>query len=84
MKIKFEDLLKVIGKEDDREEFVRLGQQYAAAHKFAQGRAEPQAEAQREAALGQLIARLQEHFKPIRHPIPSRQELEEMAVEYFE
>ena len=82
--MKFEDLVKVIGNQDDREEFVRLGQQYAEAHKLAQARAEPQAEAQREAAFTQLIERVQLHFRAIRHPMPSRQELEEMAVEHFD
>lgn len=79
--MRFEDLLKVIGEDDDREEFTRLGREYADAHRLA--RAGEGSEAQREAALGALMEKVQWHFRAIRHPMPTRQQLEEMLAEHF-
>ncbi|HEY0101017.1 MAG TPA: hypothetical protein VGB76_18980 [Pyrinomonadaceae bacterium] len=82
--MRFEELMKVVGGEAEREELTRLGREYADAHRLTHERAGPQAAAQREAALGALMDKVQFHFRAIRHPLPTRQQLEEMLSEHFE
>lgn len=79
--MKFEDLLKVIGEDDAREEFTRLGREYVNERRLA--RAGEGSEERREAALGALMEKVQWHFRAIRHPMPTRQQLEEMLAEHF-
>lgn len=81
--MRFEDLLKVIGEKADREEFTRLGREYADERRLARAGGGGGDEARREAALGALMEKVQWHFRAIRHPMPTRQQLEEMLAEHF-
>jgi hypothetical protein len=88
MEMKFETLLGLIAKESDQEEFLSLGQQYHTARRAAREanapNAEPAAASQTEELLDQIMKRIQWHFRAIRHPIPTRQEVGEMIEDHFE
>lgn len=81
--MKFEDLMKVIGGEAEREELTRLGREYTEAQRLMRARGDAQDDAERDAALGELMDKVQLHFRAIRHPLPTRQQLEEMLSEHF-
>jgi hypothetical protein len=84
--MKLEDLLKLIGQEADREEFLGLSKQY---HDARQARGTNEAagaspiNAGQEALLEQVMQRLQWHFRAIRHPMPTPEEVDEMIRDYF-
>jgi CHASE3 domain sensor protein len=87
MDMKFENLLGLIAKESDQKEFVRLGQEYVKAHQDTREASDSAgartAETEREDILDQITKQIQWHFRAVRHPIPTRQELEEMLKEHF-
>ena len=84
--MKLEDLLKLIGQEADREEFLGLSKQY---HDARQARGTNEAagaspiNAGQGALLEQVMQRLQWHFRAIRHPMPTPEEVDEMIRDYF-
>lgn len=82
--MRFGDLLKAVGAEDEREELARLGREYAEARRLTREGGEPQGEARREAALDALLDKVRWSLRAARHPLPTRQQLEEMLTEPFE
>jgi hypothetical protein len=88
MEMKFENLLALIAKESDQEEFRRLGQQYHTSQQAARAAntsdAEPADDSPLEEILDQIMKRMQWHFRALRHPIPTRQQVREMIKEHFE
>ncbi|MCA1624067.1 MAG: hypothetical protein LC778_09765 [Acidobacteria bacterium] len=86
MKTKFGNLLGLIAKDSDRDKFLQLSQQY---NESRQARKPPEpggslaADLQNEEIIDQLMKQLQWHFRAIRYPMPTRQEIEEMIYEHF-
>lgn len=78
------DLLKLIAKSDDKKELLHLVDQYHNAATMS-GRIESSdsssVDSQRQEALDKIMERVQWHFRAIRHPLPTQQELEDMIVE---
>jgi hypothetical protein len=75
MEWKLESLLDLIPREGDRAELRDLGRR----HNRAVVSRAPAAE--REAILDEAMARVQDHFRAIRHPLPSRDDLAQMLAE---
>jgi hypothetical protein len=87
MKIKLGDLLGLIAKESDQEEFLDLSRQFNEAQQARKAKKPAEAlaaESQSKETLDQIMERLRWHFRAIRHPMPTRQELEEIIKEHFE
>lgn len=80
MTTSFNNLLSLIGRGADREEFSRLGHQYYEAFQSQQTNEQS---AQRERILDQIMERMRWHFRAVRHPIPTRPEVEQMILDYF-
>jgi hypothetical protein len=86
MKKKLENLIGLIHKEPDKEEFLELSRQYNETLQGRRGTESAEAiKAELEkTALDQIMKRLQWHFRAIRHPMPTSEEVEDMIKEYFE
>lgn len=85
MKQVLDELAKVIDQEAERAAFLRLSKQYYAACQAAERRTRSidQPALQPAALLDQIIDRLDWHFRAIRHPRPTRQEVAAMIMTYF-
>jgi hypothetical protein len=86
MRMKLEDLLKLIGQEADRAEFLGLSEQYHEARQAREANeaaGAPPIDAGQGALLEQVMQRLQWHFRAIRHPMPTPEEVDEMIRDYF-
>jgi hypothetical protein len=78
-----QDLLKLIAKADDQQELLQLVDQYQRAVPRGGGSASSDSaavDAQRQEALDKIMERVQWHFRALRHPLPTPQEVEEMLV----
>jgi hypothetical protein len=75
--VTFESLLRLIPKEADRQKLRDL------AREFSLGRQAPGA-SRGEQALDQIMHQIQLHFRAIRHPLPGKQEVEQMLLEHSE
>ena len=77
------DLLNLIAKPDDKKEILHLVEQYHNAATMS-GRSKSSnslaVDSQRQEALDKIMERLHWHFRAIRHPLPTQQELEEMIT----
>ena len=79
-----QDLLKLIVKSDDQKELLHLVDQYQNAAKTSghiKSSDSSAVDAQRQEALDKIMERVHWHFRAIRHPLPTKQELEEMIVQ---
>jgi hypothetical protein len=75
MEWKLETLLDLVPRESDREELRGLGRRHNEAIRARAPAAE------REAIVDEAMARVQDHFRAIRHPLPSRADVEQMLSE---
>jgi hypothetical protein len=78
-----QDLLKLIAKADDQQELLQLVEQYQRAAQRGGGSESSDSsaiDAQRQEALDKIMERVQWHFRALRHPLPTPQELEEMII----
>lgn len=81
-----DDLLTLIPKEADRREFLRLTGAYHAAARAGDAeapRGDRVTEAERDALLDEVMQQLMTHFRAIRHPIPTRDDLKRMIATHF-
>ena len=79
-----QDLLKLIVKSDDQKELLHLVDQYqnaAQTSSHSKSSDSAAADAQRQEALDKIMERVHWHFRAIRHPLPTKQEVEEMIVQ---
>jgi hypothetical protein len=79
-----QDLLKLIVKSDDQKELLHLVDQYqhaAQTSSHIESSDSSAVDAQRQEALDKIMERVHWHFRAIRHPLPTKQELEEMIVQ---
>ena len=86
MRMTLEDLLKLIGREADREEFLGLSEQYHEARRARETSAVGGAatvDARQGALLEQVMQRIHWHFRALRHPLPTPEEVDEMIRNYF-
>jgi hypothetical protein len=78
-----QELLKLIAQADDKQELLHLVDQYQRAAQrggsIASGDSSA-VDAQRQEALDKIMERVQWHFRALRHPLPTPQEVEEMLV----
>jgi hypothetical protein len=77
------DLLKLIAKPDDKKELLHLVDQYHNAATMSgciESSNSSAVDSQRQEALDKVMERLHWHFRAIRHPLPTQQELEEMII----
>lgn len=77
------DLLKLIAKPADKEELLYLVDQYYNAVTVPGHIGSSNSSAidlQQQEALNKIMERLHWHFRAIRHPLPTQQELEEMII----
>ena len=82
--MEFEDLVGLIAKTGDRDEFLRIGRALHQADARAALHARSTAdEAEGRALLDELRRRLQVHFRAVRHPVPSDDELKQMVARHF-
>jgi hypothetical protein len=72
---RIDDVLGLLPSDGDRQELVSLNKQYRGAVQARAGQDE------REALLDQIEQRLQWHFRALRHPLPTRAELEQLALQ---
>ncbi|HET7460072.1 MAG TPA: hypothetical protein VFJ82_02445 [Longimicrobium sp.] len=79
--MKLDDLVSLIPRTGEREQFLDLGRRYYAARTAAGAGRE--ASAGDEAALDELMEQVRWHLRAARHPIPARDELERMVREHF-
>jgi hypothetical protein len=77
MNLSFNDLLKLVPKEAERRELNRLGREYA------QAAGQPAAAARTGPMLDEIMKQIQHHFRAIRHPLPTRAQVEQMMREAF-
>jgi hypothetical protein len=75
MEWKLETLFDLVPREADRDELRTLGRRHNEA---VQSRA-PASE--RDAIIDEAMARVQDHFRAIRHPLPTRADVEQMLNE---
>jgi len=86
MSMELDDLLGLIQKEADRQEFLRVTRSYHAVARAGDAEASPgdrMTEAERDALLDKVMQQLMSHFRPIRHPIPTRDDLKRMIDAHF-
>ncbi len=84
MEMELEDLLALIDKESEKKEFLRLGQDYHQARQQpGANRSNSAPNPPPEEILDQIMKQIQWHFRAIRHPMPTRQQVEEMIMEHF-
>lgn len=70
-----EELVRLVAKPDDRTELLQLGREL---HRERQARS-----AAADEVLERIMDRIQWHFRAIRAPMPTRQDVEEMISEHF-
>jgi hypothetical protein len=90
--VTLDDLLTLMHRPADREEFLRLGERcndnrvrrerIAAADATAAGALDTSDAEQRE-SLDQMMEQIQWNLRAARHPFPEPSELERMLAEYF-
>jgi hypothetical protein len=79
--MELDEIVGVIAREEDRQEFRNLGRRYRkAADPQARG-ADAMSAAERGVLLDQIMERLQWHFRAARFPLPTRDEVEKMIIE---
>ena len=86
MSMKLEDLLNLIGQEADRAELLGLSEQYHEARqagKTNDAAGMPTVDARQRELLEQVMQRIHWHFRAIRHPMPTPEEVDEMIRDYF-
>ena len=69
-----ESLLNLIGKEDDRKLLVELVGEYGSRQQMP---------ASRDQTLDRIMHQVQLHYRAIRHPLPTRQDIEGMLASKF-
>ena len=74
--MEFDDFLELTGSQAEREELLRAGQRFYDAAQLSSSA--------REALLDQVMERVQWSLRAVRHPLPTRAELEGMLLEYFD
>jgi hypothetical protein len=86
VKIEYTTLLDLIHLEPDRDELTRLGKQIFESGQTLET-ADPSeraaADLHRSELLEQMLQSIQWHFRALRHPMPTREELAEMVNEHF-
>jgi hypothetical protein len=86
MSMKLEDLLNLISQEADRATFLGLSEQYHEARQARQtneATGMPSVDARQRELLEQVMQRIQWHFRAIRHPLPTPEEVDAMIRDYF-
>jgi hypothetical protein len=86
MSMKLQDLLNLVGQEADRAELLGLSEQYHAACQARmtnEAAGMPTEDARQRALLEQVMQRIHWHFRAIRHPLPTPEEVDEMIRDYF-
>ena len=86
MPMKLEDLLKLIGREADREELLGLSEQYheaRQAREMNEAGGAPNVHANQGELLDHIMERIHWHFRALRHPLPTPEEVDEMIRDYF-
>jgi hypothetical protein len=87
LKIEYDTLLNLIPRETDRERLSDLGKQLfetEQARETADPATRSAADSQRNELLDQLLERIQWHFRAMRRPMPTREEISEMVKEHFD
>jgi hypothetical protein len=86
MSMKLEDLLNLIAQAADRAELLGLSERYHEARQARETNETarmPTADARQRELLEQVMQRIHWHFRAIRHPIPTPEEVDEMIRDYF-
>jgi hypothetical protein len=87
VKIEYTTLLDLIPRESDRKELTRLSKQYYESGQTPEA-ADPTeratADSRRSDLLDQIIQSIQWHFRAMRRPMPTREEVAEMVKEHFQ
>ena len=87
MKIEYNTLLDLIPREADRKELTQLSQQYHESGQTPEAAAPSEratADSQRSDLLDQILESIQWHFRAMRRPMPTREEVAEMVKEHFQ
>lgn len=87
MKIEYNTLLDLIPRESDREELTQLGKQYydkAQALEAANPTERATTDSQRSDLLDQIMKSIEWHFRAMRRPMPTREEVAEMVKKQFQ
>ena len=77
--MKFDDILKLIHNQENREELRYLGQRYYDTQRET-SRADTSGQKE---LLDEIIHRIHLQYRAIRRPLPTQKEVEEMIVNYF-
>jgi hypothetical protein len=87
LKIEYDTLLNLIPRETDREQLSDLSKQLLESEQ-ARETADPAkrsaADSRRSELLDQMLERIQWHFRAMRRPLPTREEIAEMIKEHFQ
>ena len=87
MKINYDTLIKLIPRETDREQLSELSKQLFESEQ-ARESADPAkrsaADSRRTELLDQLLQTIQWHFRAMRRPLPTHEEIAEMVNEHFQ
>lgn len=87
MKIEYNTLLDLIPREPDRNELRRLTKEY---YKTGQGPEDADltervtTDARQSELLDQILQKIQWHFRAMRRPMPTREEVAEMVKNHFQ
>lgn len=79
MKMTLEGLVGLVAAPGDRAELLRLGEQ---VHREREERGGAAGDASPE-VLDRIMERIQWHFRAIRAPMPTKEEVEEMIADHF-
>lgn len=87
VKIEYGTLLGLIPRESDRKELTRLGKEFYESGNTL-GVAAPNeraaTESRRADLLDQILQKIQWHFRAMRRPMPTREEVAEMLKDHFQ
>jgi hypothetical protein len=87
MKIEYSTLLDLIPREPDRNELTRLTKEYYETGQSPEN-ADPTERAttdtRQSELLDQILERIQWHFRAMRRPMPTREEVVEMVKSHFQ
>jgi hypothetical protein len=86
MSMKLEDLLNLISQEADRADFLGLCEQYHEARQARQtneAAGMPTVDARQREVLEDVMQRIHWHFRALRHPMPTSEEVDAMIRDYF-
>ena len=82
--MKLENLLMLIAKEEDKKELLELVDQYQNASRrpgLSESTSSSAVDLRRQEAMTRIMERIHWHFRAMRHPLPTQQEIEEMVAE---